>query len=389
MADIPPEYDQYHKELQRAIDNPVALSSATLTSAANTVNSAASAGGSESGLLDEIKSMSGAATSVDNSFGDVAKLFLNVRNGLSSPAVKADMAKLETRWNTHHQTYKSLLWQSRAVAGKAQAAADDFTRDFVGFLGDDNESMKDKKNEIRSYLEVLEKDGKASETMAQGFADLRTGIISLVEDWKGLVVKYKIDALSARVENLKQEIDQLSRALVDLDLKIAALTAKLNVSYGFNGAVGVLGIIAPWWCFGILIQAILNLPLRVDIAKAQKERGDVDARYRNKLLEYQRTLPELIQVQELQGTLKQSNSNIDNIISKIAGFAKVWAMIRTDLQAIAEKLDYVVGTESERLFKSRLNSTAKLYAMLGKALYQYQIVITADHPAFVNMNARV
>lgn len=103
MGDILPEYAAYHRELQAAIDNPQHLPETALASAADHITATASTTGSESELLDEINKMSGAAASVDKSFGDVAKLFVNVRNGLSSPAVKADMQKLEVRWNAHHQ----------------------------------------------------------------------------------------------------------------------------------------------------------------------------------------------------------------------------------------------------------------------------------------------
>ncbi|KAH8101810.1 hypothetical protein BXZ70DRAFT_77521 [Cristinia sonorae] len=388
MGDILPEYKAYHEELHRAINNPPDLPSTDLRSAADGIATTADSHASESELLDEINKMAGAAAEVDKSFGDVSKLFLNVRNGMSSPAVKADMRKLEDRWNAHHQKYKSLLWRSRQVAGKAQAAADDFARDFVLFLGEDGESIEVKKREIHNYIEVLKKDEQASEDMAQGFADLRTNIVNLVADWRGLVKKYNIDAISARIEKLKSEMDTLAHTLADLNAKISQLSIALSMTWGFFGVITSLCVFAPVWGFNTLILQYGGydyIQLWLDLNKATKERDDVSRKYVSKIIEYILALPELLQVQELQGTLQKSEGDIDNIITRLAGFAKVWAMIRTDVQAISEKLDYVVGTESDRLFKSRLNSTAKLYALLGKALYRYQIIITDSHPAFVGM----
>lgn len=51
--------------------------------------------------------------------------------------------------------------------------------------------------------------------MSQGFADLRTAVVNLVDDWRALVKKHNIDAISARIEKLKSEMDMLARTLAE------------------------------------------------------------------------------------------------------------------------------------------------------------------------------
>ncbi|KAH8087879.1 hypothetical protein BXZ70DRAFT_1011585 [Cristinia sonorae] len=385
MGDILPEYSQYHEELHKLINDPPTLSDASLINASEGITAAASGQASESELIDEISKMTGATAGVDKSFLDVAKLFLSVRNALSSPDVQADMRKIEDRWNAHHQSYKNLLWSSRTVAGKAQAAADDFSREFVVFLGDDTESIEGKKREIRHYITELEKDSKAAESMSQGFADLHTGIVSLVEDWRALVKKHDIDAISARLDSLQAEKDTLSRTLEDLKAKVSQLSIAIDMTWGSSGSMKIMFMLAPFWAFRVTYKGFSLSDMMRQLESATKERDDVSVRLSRKQGELLSAVGQLYQVRALHGTLQKSEGDIDSIIARVAGIAKIWAMIRTDIQAISEKLDYVVGTESERLFKTRLNAAAKLYALLGKALYKYQIMVTTDHPAFVGM----
>lgn len=113
----------------------------------------------------------------------------------------------------------------------------------------------------------------------------------------------------------------------------------------------------------------------------------------------------LAAVKQLKAGLDASQNDFNVICSRLRAFAHVWATIRADVQAIEEKLDYASGTESKavsrsdffiviihlivfQLFKARLNTAAKLYATLGKALYRYETVVNKQDVLSARIAAR-
>ncbi|KAI0069788.1 hypothetical protein K474DRAFT_1670680 [Panus rudis PR-1116 ss-1] len=97
-------------------------------------------------------------------------------------------------------------------------------------------------------------------------------------------------------------------------------------------------------------------------------------------------MADIAAVQELKAGLENSQGNFDIIITRLGAFATVWATIRADIQAIEEKLEYAHNTGSWTLMHGRLNTAAKLYAALGKALRQYQISVNPDQKMFKARN---
>ncbi|KAH8105151.1 hypothetical protein BXZ70DRAFT_1061766 [Cristinia sonorae] len=96
----------------------------------------------------------------------------------------------------------------------------------------------------------------------------------------------------------------------------------------------------------------------------------------------------LAAVKQLKAGLDASQNDFNVICTRLRTFAHVWAIISADLRAIEEKLDYASGTESKTLFKARLNTTAKLYATLGKALYRYETVVNKQDILSAKIAAR-
>ncbi|THH31266.1 hypothetical protein EUX98_g2922 [Antrodiella citrinella] len=375
---IPPEYSQTHKDLQKAIDNPVALTDQQKADALNKLGSDVSTPASEQALVNEIDALAGAALEVDTSFDNITACFKKIKTSGARPELIKDVNDLMSTWQAHHNTFTNLLWESRQVAGKAQGAADDFAKDFITFLADDDVSLAEKKDEIKNYIGKLTEDEEASKHMSQGFTDLEKNVQAFQVEWKRVIDKYKLDAISARIAELDGIIANLETALNDLNDKIKALAISLGVLSAATGVTAALGFICPWFWIGTLLGLIGVGVTAALLKKAMDERTTVEADIaRNKA---DRAMEEatLAAVKELKAALDASQGDFNVICSRLGAFAHVWATIRADIQAIEEKLDYAHGTESKALFRARLNTAAKLYATLGKALRRYQVVVNKD-----------
>ncbi|KAH8105147.1 hypothetical protein BXZ70DRAFT_1061763 [Cristinia sonorae] len=217
---IPPEYEQTHKELEDAIQNPVDLTNEQKTDALNTISDEVSKPGAEQDLIHEIDALAGAALEVDGSFDNIMALFRKIKTSGARPDLIKDVDSLMSTWSKHHHTFTGLLWESREVAGKARGAADDFSKDFITFLGDDDVSIAEKKEEIVSYMNKLERDKESSQEMSQGFTDLEKDIQAFQVEWKRIIDKYKLDAISARIAELDEIIANLEVTLIDLNDKV-------------------------------------------------------------------------------------------------------------------------------------------------------------------------
>lgn len=106
----------------------------------------------------------------------------------------------------------------------------DFSKDFITFLGDDDVSIAEKKEEIASYMKVgpavfernvyahgttqkLARDEESSQEMSQGFTDLEKDIQAFQVEWKRIIDKYKLDVISARIAELDGIIANLEVTL--------------------------------------------------------------------------------------------------------------------------------------------------------------------------------
>ncbi|KAH8105133.1 hypothetical protein BXZ70DRAFT_1004664 [Cristinia sonorae] len=383
---IPPEYQQTHKELQAIIDNPPDISDADQQKVINDLSNEVSSPQAEKTLIDEITELAGATFDVDDSFNRIMRLFEKVETGGASPELIKDVNYLMRTWDGHHTTFTSLVWRSREVAGKAMAAADDFRKDFVGFLADDSVSVAEKKKEIENYMQKLARDAEASKDMSQGFTDLQKSVEAFQTEWRRIIDKYDLDAMNARITELDGIIKNLEHTLADLNKKIKELTVAIKAMSAVSGILGFFSFICPVFIIAGLFSVASVAVAAALKAKAEDEKhkvtGDI-ARNKQERAMLQATLKAVAQ---LKAGLDGSQVDFVTISTKLGMFAHVWAVIRADLQAIKEKLDYANGTESKALFKARLDNAAKLYASLSKALRQYQNIVTREKAMFARLD---
>ncbi|TCD67846.1 hypothetical protein EIP91_011908 [Steccherinum ochraceum] len=370
---IPSEYQQTHNELQNAINNPPNLSDSQKKEALDKIATTVTTPVSEGELMAEIDALANAALEVDSSFDHISALFNKVKLSGVRPELVKDVNDLTNTWSTHHRTFTALVWKSREVAGTAQAAADDFAKDFITFLADDDVTLTEKKDEIKNYMEKLVRDEKAAEGMSQGFTDLKKNVDGFQTEWQRIIDKYKLDVIAKKIADLDKVIADLHVTLSDLNIRNLAIA--LGVVGAATGISFALGFICPAFWIGTLFGVVGVGVTAVLLKKAVAERDDVEGQITRKEKERAVEQATLAAVKELKAGLDASQGDFNVICTRLGTFAKIWATIRADLQAIEEKLDFAHGTESKALFKSRLNTAAKLYAQLGKALRRYQVVV--------------
>ncbi|KAH8101574.1 hypothetical protein BXZ70DRAFT_933934 [Cristinia sonorae] len=386
MSQIPPEYAQTHKDLQNAIDNPVQVPEDQLIRSLASFTATLASSQSESNLAEEIDRLAGSTLIADAAFDRIRDLFNEMRGGTASPSLKADIDTLRKTWSKHRDTYSDLLWESRTAAGKARAAADDFAKDFATYLSDMSVSVAEKKREISRYQAKLEHDGQTSSSLAQAFLTLKTDINTFQEEWRRIVKKHDLNIMVARIAEIDGEIATLQNTLADLGHKIDSLTSSLNAGAGSSGVLGILGWLSPIYIIGNLLGLIGGSSgasqETLDAAKAEKD--DVQRKIA-RLQEERRLLSANIPTAKmLESGLAKSDADLHDICSRLSSLGTVWGIIRADLQSIKEKLDYVGQTESVQLFQQRLNTAAKLYDVLGKALYRYERAVNLQHPMFAS-----
>ncbi|TCD67844.1 hypothetical protein EIP91_011906 [Steccherinum ochraceum] len=382
-----PEYQEIHNELQAVIDNPPALGDTAQTNVINTLTADLSSPEAEKTLKDEMAALAGAAFEVDGSFNRIMKMFEKVETAGASPELIRDVRTLTSTWDGHHMRFTQLVWRSREVAGKAMAAADDFCRDFVPYLAADDVPLAEKKKEIDHYMAELERDEKASQDMSQGFTDLQKNVDAFQTEWRRVVQKYNLDAMNRRIDELNTLVKNLETTLSDLNKKIKDLTVAIKAMSAVSGILGFLSFICPIFLIGGLIGVSSVAVARSLKAKAENERNKVTGDIARNKAERAQIQATLKAVQQLKAGLDGSQMDFNIISAKLGTFAHVWAVIRADIQAIKEKLDYASGTDSKALFKARMNNATKLYASLAIALREYQNLVTNDHPMFMKLNA--
>ncbi|KAL4254197.1 hypothetical protein ABKN59_004595 [Abortiporus biennis] len=269
-------------------------------------------------LMNEINELGRTALSVNTSFHQIELAFDNITH---SQTLDLDLDHLKTTWRGYRKKYIDLLWKSREVAGKVQAAATDFAEDFIPFLADATVAIVEKKTEILTYLQKLERDEKTSKVLSDGFRELQESVIAFKDEWKRTVQKYDQAAIGQQISSLDQEIRGIDQMIVDLDKKIDDLAARRRT---------FLGAICGF--FSWLFRAVFG--------------GDSE---RDKAINERREKISL-RVQQLDATLTSVDSDFASICSKLGSFANVWAAIGRDILQIEEKLGWANATGNYKLF---------------------------------------
>ncbi|KAI0080845.1 hypothetical protein K474DRAFT_101770 [Panus rudis PR-1116 ss-1] len=333
-------------------------------------------------LIDDIKALAGYCLEIEQAFEDVDAIFRKIQLTNVSQGLKDDVEYLRTKWGKHKTRYTELIWDSRKVAGAAQAAADDFATDFATFLGEEGVDINEKKQEIANYIAKLTEDEKVSADMSQGFTDLQKAVQAFQDDWGTIVGKYNLDDLNDEAQKIQAEIDALVVTLQGLESQMEQLAIALGILAVVATGTAILGFLCPAFWVGTILSVIGVGVSAGLLAKARQAYDDANNQLRDKRSQLSNVMADIAAVEQLKAGLENSKGNFDVIVLRLGAFAKVWATLRADIQAIEEKLEYAHSTNSWTLMKARLKTASALYAALGRALRQYQISVNSDNAIF-------
>ncbi|KAI0080796.1 hypothetical protein K474DRAFT_1769049 [Panus rudis PR-1116 ss-1] len=376
--------DEIQQQLQDAIDNAKnnPLADSDQQTGMQTLTSKIKDGNQD--VLDEIKKLAQATFDIEQAFNDVSTIFRKIQLGNASQGLKDDVQSLTNKWNEHHNTYVQLLWDSRQVAGSAEAAADDFAGDFATFLGEVDVPIDEKKQEITNYINKLTADEKEAADMSQGFSDLQKNIGLFKQDWQKIVDSYSLDDMNAQAAQLEEDLKSLNETLNQLASKLETLT---NVMIGLGvvaGASLALGFVCPFFWIATLVAVLAMFTDRTLMLSTQSAYDQTAAEIEDKKKQLATLMADMAAVQELRAGLEDSARSFDTIMTKLTVFANVWAMLRTDIQEIANELEFANSSATWLTMHDRLNTAAAMYSALGNALRQYQISVNPDNQVFVS-----
>ncbi|KAH8099328.1 hypothetical protein BXZ70DRAFT_292725 [Cristinia sonorae] len=206
---IHPSYAQTDKALDHELARTTELSDEELAEALKVLSAHLSNHKTTEAIHDEIERLTNQALSINDTFDNLSRLLKSVADE-SKPDMKKDVEALEQRWKDHAHNYTTFLWNSRNVAGKAEATASDFATDFAEFLKDPEVTKEEKRTEMDNYLQKLDKDAASAKEASQSLADLRDGVKKFYRDWKALIKKYKP---STGNDDLAKDIAMLNTSL--------------------------------------------------------------------------------------------------------------------------------------------------------------------------------
>ncbi|KAI6143110.1 hypothetical protein BKA82DRAFT_4188374, partial [Pisolithus tinctorius] len=283
------------------------------------------------------------AYSIDISFQYVAE-GLRKAHTQGTQAQRQQLQTFADNWAVHHKEYTRLLWESRRIAGHARVIATDFSGDFLSLMDTSDMTLSEKKAEIQAYRKQLDEDTKKSSDLSQRFNDLRKAVfLSSCRD-----IPAALQIAARKVATLKQEISKLDTAVSSWSIGISLGTAGVAL------AAIVLGVLCPpLWIFPASI-GVLSARVSANVYKQRR----MKKRFRRN--------------GQIYATLDPMKSDIELIKEKLAVFGQIWQLIHVDLNAVEKGLELATNTAGVAMFKRRLQTTSKVYALLSDTLYQYE-----------------
>ncbi|KAH7920561.1 hypothetical protein BV22DRAFT_793309 [Leucogyrophana mollusca] len=124
-------------------------------------------------LADEALTLCQHSMEVKDSFKEVATtLEILAQNSHFNKGQRRKCDGLRKAWDGLHTAYDTLLWDSRKVAGKAQATVRDFVDMFIRYISNPKISAEAKNAELKKLDEKLEVDQKSAHGTSENFLDL-------------------------------------------------------------------------------------------------------------------------------------------------------------------------------------------------------------------------
>ncbi|KIO00274.1 hypothetical protein M404DRAFT_1003964 [Pisolithus tinctorius Marx 270] len=320
-------------------------------------------------LQKAVQDLGSSAYSIDISFNNVAE-GLRKAHTQGTQAQRQQLQTFADNWAVHHKEYTCLLWESRRIAGHARVIANDFAGDFLSLMDTSDMTLSEKKAEIQAYRKQLDEDTKKSSDLSQRFNDLRKAVENFGDDMAEFLsscrdIPAALQIAARKVATLKQEISKLD----------TALSWSIGISLGTAGialAAIVLGVLCPpLWIFPASI-GVLSARVSANVYKQRRMKKDKVAELGKQQMQLEERIRGLEGMDKIYATLDPMKSDIELIKKKLAVFGQIWQLIHVDLNAVEKGLELATNTAGVAMFKRRLQTTSKVYALLADTLYQYE-----------------
>ncbi|THH23063.1 hypothetical protein EUX98_g8115 [Antrodiella citrinella] len=115
------------------------------------------------------------------------------RSGMSKhPDYKISLGLLQENWRQLIEVYQQLVWDSRELAGEAQALATDFVQIFWPRFLDSNVHLSIKLVELRDYARGIEDQAVHSKRVRSAFTTLTERVAACQIDYSSLAPEYNL-----------------------------------------------------------------------------------------------------------------------------------------------------------------------------------------------------
>ncbi|KDQ12209.1 hypothetical protein BOTBODRAFT_57031 [Botryobasidium botryosum FD-172 SS1] len=326
-------------------------------------------------ISDEIAKLSKLTLTVEESFHKVEELLLLLVSNREYPSsFKDGFVDLSRQWSAYRKEYTQLLWESRAVAGRARSDAAIFHDTVIPWLQEDNVNLAEKIAGLGKYIKSLEGNVESSKDLSQRYSNLKRNVEKFSRDWNATIesCKTQIAAISKNVKALDEQIHELGQKIQGF---IAFLMGGCAVAVGGAGAAAILGVICPLTCMIIWAGAAAVAAGGAIYYRHVKQQHDELIETRDEKLRERKSLrKDLNTMQQLRSSLVSTAPEIQNVIDTIGTFAQVWNMICMDAQGIKDRLEKT--QQLTFMAKRNLQTTADMYQTLCSALYQFQTTIS-------------
>ncbi|TCD61197.1 hypothetical protein EIP91_008803 [Steccherinum ochraceum] len=161
---------------------------------------------------------------------------------------------LVDEWQQIAEALHTLIWDSREIAGEAQAVLSDFLNVFVPRLEDQDIPLEYKISELTLFCQSLEEHTMRARRVADSFIGLRARTLSMSGRWRILALSYKIERKYAR----------LFAALEDIDSRITAPPKSTFDGKGVHFLIAALTLVsintAPFLLDGMSDLSFIHRP---------------------------------------------------------------------------------------------------------------------------------
>ncbi|KAI6000047.1 hypothetical protein EDD15DRAFT_1883453 [Pisolithus albus] len=321
---------------------------------------------SKSALRKAVQDLGDSAYSIELRFNSVADSLRKAQEE-GTQAQRKRLQEYADNWAVHHKEYVDLLWASRRIAGQARVTAKDFAENFLNVMEASDITPREKEEEISKYRKQLDEDAQKSSDLSQRFDGLRRAVENFENDVmefsKGHALEAKLQATLKNVAEIKQKISQL-------DL-LRSIRFSLGTAGIASGAIALSVLCPPLWFIPITMGAV-SVKKGMDAYKEHKEKQGKVAELKKRQVQLEEQTRDLGGLHKIRAILDPLKSDIDLIKEKLAVFGHIWQLIHADLSAVEKGLGLATNAAGATLFKRRLRTTSKAYALLADALYQYE-----------------